>query len=71
MRITVKGQVTLPREFRLKFGLLPGMEVRFVERGNHVVLEKATGTHPVDTVYGILHSNQRTDQLIESLRGKK
>lgn len=31
MRITTKGQVTVPRRFRLKFGLLPHTDVSFEE----------------------------------------
>ena len=70
MRITTKGQVTLPKEIRQRFGLSPGVEVRFVQRGNRVILEKAMNQHPFDTAYGILRSSQRTDHLIEALRGK-
>ena len=31
MRITTKGQVTIPHRFRLKFGLLPNTDVSFEE----------------------------------------
>ena len=31
MRITTKGQVTIPQRFRLKFGLLPHTDVSFEE----------------------------------------
>ena len=30
MRITAKGQVTIPKKWREKFGLWPGTEVEFV-----------------------------------------
>ncbi|MCZ7586626.1 MAG: AbrB/MazE/SpoVT family DNA-binding domain-containing protein [Deltaproteobacteria bacterium] len=36
MRITSKGQVTIPREIREEFGLLPETEVEFVIDGNAV-----------------------------------
>lgn len=42
MRITSKGQVTIPREVREKLGLLPGTAVEFVVKGNTVHLVKAT-----------------------------
>jgi len=44
MRITSKGQVTIPQEIREKFGLLPDTEVEFVAKGNVVQIVKAKGT---------------------------
>jgi AbrB family looped-hinge helix DNA binding protein len=40
MRITSKGQVTIPIEIREKAGLLPDTEVEFRITGNTVVLKK-------------------------------
>ena len=34
MRITSKGQVTIPQELREQFGLLPNTEVDFVVKRN-------------------------------------
>ncbi|MDE2135357.1 MAG: AbrB/MazE/SpoVT family DNA-binding domain-containing protein [Alphaproteobacteria bacterium] len=36
MRITTKGQVTIPAEIREKAGLLPHTDVEFVYDGRHV-----------------------------------
>lgn len=41
MRITSKGQVTIPQDIRERFGLLPHTEVEFVVEGSVVVLRKA------------------------------
>jgi AbrB family looped-hinge helix DNA binding protein len=41
MRITSKGQVTIPQEIRERFGLLPETEVDFVVKRNSVHLVKA------------------------------
>ena len=41
MRITSKGQVTIPQDIRERFGLLPHTEVEFVAEGDVVVLRKA------------------------------
>jgi len=43
MRITRKGQVTIPQEIRLKAGLLPDTEVEFELRDDGVFLRKAEG----------------------------
>jgi AbrB family looped-hinge helix DNA binding protein len=40
MRITSKGQVTIPQEIRERFGLLPDTEVEFVAKGNTVQIVK-------------------------------
>jgi AbrB family looped-hinge helix DNA binding protein len=41
MRITIKGQVTIPQAIRERHGLLPGTEVRFVEEAGVVRIERA------------------------------
>jgi AbrB family looped-hinge helix DNA binding protein len=59
MRITSKGQVTIPIEIRERVGLLPHTEVRFEVEGNAVRIlreEKSTGG--------------RGERLLERLRGR-
>lgn len=58
MRITSKGQVTIPVEIREKMGLLPETEVEFTIEGNVVRLKK-TGT-----------PGRRGRDIIARLRGK-
>ena len=41
MRITSKGQVTIPLEVRERLGLLPNTEVEFTIRGDAALLTKA------------------------------
>jgi AbrB family looped-hinge helix DNA binding protein len=43
MRITSKGQVTIPKEIRKSAGLLPHTEVEFVVSGGQVILRKRPG----------------------------
>ncbi len=38
MRISERGQVTIPQAFRERYGLLPDTEVEFVERDGELVL---------------------------------
>jgi AbrB family looped-hinge helix DNA binding protein len=40
MRVTTKGQVTIPKEIRDRMGIGPGSEVEFVEKDADIVLEK-------------------------------
>ncbi len=43
MRITAKGQVTIPLPIRRRLGLHPGTEVEFEIAGNAVRIRKARG----------------------------
>jgi AbrB family looped-hinge helix DNA binding protein len=61
MRITSKGQVTIPLDIRNRAGLLPGAEVEFSLRGHTVVLQKARGK---GTTRG------RGARLLEAMRGR-
>lgn len=58
MKLTRKGQVTIPRNIRQKLGLFPHSEVEFVIEGNDVLLRK---THSKES---------RGKRLVEALRGK-
>ena len=40
MKITSKGQVTIPRDLRNKLGFLPGTEVEFIPEGSYLKLVK-------------------------------
>ena len=40
MRVTTKGQVTIPREVREALGIFPGTEVDFLVRGDSATLVK-------------------------------
>ena len=47
MRVTTKGQVTIPKNIRDRLGIVPGSDVKFIEREAGVVLEKSeTGVEP-------------------------
>ena len=58
MKITDKGQVTIPVRIRKKMGLLPNTDVEFIISGGHVVLSKAA------------KANRRGKKLIAVLRGR-
>jgi AbrB family looped-hinge helix DNA binding protein len=58
MRITTKGQVTIPIEIRERLGLFPNTEVEFEMDGDAVRLRKANG------------KNRRGSRLIEHMRGR-
>ena len=43
MRVTTKGQVTIPQPIREKLGITPATEVEFLEQKDRVYLVKKTG----------------------------
>lgn len=81
MRVTSKGQVTIPKHIRQRTGIRPGTEVEFVERKDEVVLRKAgprrsQGKRDVEfetyleRVRGTLDLGMSTDEYMELLRGE-
>lgn len=74
MRLTSKGQLTIPKKLREKFGIGLNSEVDVVADGNALRIVKREGAgSPVDRVYGVLksrQSRQSTDKLLKRLRGK-
>lgn len=72
MKINAKGQVTIPKLIRDRYGLRPGSEVRFVEEDRRVVLRKAgMGEKDVwDKYRGFIKSRIRTDEMFRLLRGR-
>lgn len=60
MRITSKGQVTIPQEIREKLGLLPNTEVEFVVDGRSVRIIKARTRR----------GRGRGESVVQRLRGR-
>jgi AbrB family looped-hinge helix DNA binding protein len=56
VKITSKGQVTIPKELREEFGLLPGAEVEFVPEDDAIKVRKAST------------GRKRGEEFIEHLR---
>ena len=68
MKITEKGQVTIPKLIRERYGLTPGIEVRFVEREHRVVVEKTQAADAWERYRGFLKRRKRTPQVMRLLR---
>jgi len=71
MKIGERGQVTIPKNIREKYGLMPYIEVEFVlEETGVLIKKKSLHSSPVEQVYGILEKKARTDNYIEAIRGR-
>lgn len=78
MRITSKGQVTIPLPIREKFGLLPDTDVDFVIDGQTVRLVRKVGnvkptrgSVAVRSLRGRADIRMSTDQILALTRGKR
>lgn len=70
MRVSEKGQITIPRRLRERFGLNHNVEVELTPTERGILIKKrAVARHPVERVNAILDSGKDTDDYIEEIRG--
>lgn len=79
MRITSKGQVTIPAAIREQAGLMPNTEVEFAYDGRTVTLRKARsrkgraetrGERAIRLLSEPPHLSMTTDEIMELTRGE-
>lgn len=75
MRVTSKGQVTIPRNVRQRLGIFPQSEVEFVVEGNTVILRTVSekisrGTKLVEAMRGRATVRMTTDEIMALTRGE-
>ncbi len=75
MRVTSKGQVTIPIEIRQALGINQETEVEFELLGNVIQVRKAPDTgrarHVVDRLVGAGWSGPSTEELLALTRGEE
>ena len=67
VKVTSKGQVTIPKEIKDKLGIRPGEGFAFEEKNGVFYIKKS----PFDKWVGRLkkYKGQRTDEIIKDMRG--
>lgn len=74
MRVTSKGQVTIPQELREKFGITPAVEIDFYEEKDRIYLVTRKGqvkkTHHFKKLRGIARVGMTTDEIMALTRGE-
>jgi antitoxin PrlF len=75
MKITSKGQVTIPLPIRSEFGLKPGTDVEFVAEAGKVILRAKSKRHnPVDAwleeATGVGRGKTTTAKVMKLTRGE-
>jgi len=76
MKITTKGQVTIPADIRDELGRLPYTEVEFEVKGNAVLMRKADekrrrGRRIVEHLRGRGDVRMSTDEILKHTRGPR
>jgi AbrB family looped-hinge helix DNA binding protein len=76
MKISKRGQITIPKHLRERFGMNHNVEVEISPTAQGLLIRKRTAAgHPVDRVYGILGrdalgEDASVDDYIEEIRGR-
>lgn len=75
MRVTTKGQVTIPQHIREKLGITPATEVDFVEEKGRVFLVKSkepkAGIRKFAKLRGAATVKMKTDEIMALTRADK
>lgn len=74
MRVTTKGQVTIPQDIRDKMNIYPGAEVDFIIEGNTVkIIQTKKALQPgksiVERLRGKASVGMTTDEIMALTRG--
>ncbi|SPD73064.1 AbrB family transcriptional regulator [uncultured Desulfobacterium sp.] len=75
MRVTTKGQVTIPQEIREKLGITPAVEIDFLEEKGRFYLVKRAGK-PIKSdkfrrLRGVANVRMTTDEIMALTRGNR
>jgi AbrB family looped-hinge helix DNA binding protein len=72
MKVTTKGQVTIPVDIREKLGITPETEVDFLQEGDRVFLVKRKGKVPATRKFkklrGVATVKMTTDEIMALTR---
>lgn len=72
MRVSERGQITIPKHLRDRFGMTRDVEVEITPTDQGLLIQKRTAAlHPVDRVAGVLDgADFDIDEYIEEIRGR-
>ena len=71
MHISERGQITIPKKLRQRYGLTKDTEVEFTPTEEGLLIRKRISQrHPVDALIGILEKPSSTDEYLNEIRGK-
>ncbi len=72
MRVTTKGQVTIPQHIREKLGITPATNIEFIEEKDRVYIVKKEGTRNRSSKFkklrGVATVRMTTDEIMSLTR---
>ena len=70
MRVSERGQITIPKEIRDQFGFGANTDVEFLVRAGRVELTRSqkSTNEKIDAIYGKKRFKHSTDELMRLLR---
>lgn len=75
MRVTTKGQVTIPQPIREKLGITPAVEIDFIEEKGRIYLvkgkEEKSKPNTFRRLRGVATVKMTTDEIMALTRGEK
>ena len=69
IKVTSKGQVTIPKKLREEMGIGPGDYLEIREKAAGYVISKKIDKEKIKKYLGILNNDKRSDDLVKELRG--
>jgi len=69
MRVTQKGQVTIPLEVRRALGIEPGSDVEVDGHGARLVVDRERAADEIDRMRGAGEGVMTTDEILALTRG--
>ena len=70
MRISERGQVTIPKALRDRFGMNHNVEVEMIPTPKGILIHRRTAAeHPAERAYALLGKGGSRDEYLEKIRG--
>lgn len=69
MKVTRRGQVTIPLPIRKRLGIDEGTQIEFDVDGKRIVITKKVGRNPFDRWKGRLRTPGDSDKIVRKIRG--
>jgi AbrB family looped-hinge helix DNA binding protein len=68
-KVGERGQVTIPKKLRTRYGVEPGSEVVFEERKDGLLIKKVAREDPLRELVGLIRDEVDVDRYLERTRG--
>ncbi len=69
--VAERGQVTIPKKIRDRFGITPKTVLEFYEENGKLIVAKAPTDDPVSQVIGCLKIDKTSDRILNELRDEE